>query len=250
MDETRERLQKYLARAGVASRRHSEILIAEGRVRVNGQVVTEMGTQVGLNDRVSVDGKVVIAAPALVYYALNKPTGYVSTASDERGRPTVLDLVPSDERVYPIGRLYMDSEGLILLTNDGDLANRLTHPRHEVEREYRVLVEGSPEEEAIRTLRSGVQLDDGTTSPARVERLGNEGERSWLRLVIHEGRKRQVRRMCEAVGYRVIQLIRVRIGPIHLGQLDVGKARALSAAEVDSLRSASKPEPRREAGAK
>jgi len=231
-----ERLHKLLARAGVASRRHSEELIRQGRVRVNGQVVTQMGYRVPSGATISVDGRPIQQITRRVYYALYKPPGYLSTARDEYGRPTVLHLVPSAERIYPVGRLDLDSEGLLLLTNDGELAQHLLHPRYEVAREYLALVQGHPTEEDLDRLRQGVELEDGRTSPAQVERVGSQGADTWLRVVIHEGRKRQVRRMAEAVGHPVRRLIRLRIGPVRVDNLKPGEWRELSPAEVESLR--------------
>jgi 23S rRNA pseudouridine2605 synthase len=205
-----ERLQKILAQAGLGSRRAAEALIAAGRVRVNGHVAT-LGTRADPEtDTIEVDGAVVGVRQGLAHYLLNKPPGVVTTASDPQGRPTVVDLVPAEPRVYPVGRLDADSEGLLLLTNDGDLAHRLTHPRFGVEKEYLAEVEGTPSRGALRLLRQGVDLDDGRTAPAKVSLVG---ERT-LRIAIHEGRNRQVRRMAEAVGHPVRRLVRVRIGPL------------------------------------
>jgi len=226
-----ERLQKVLARAGVASRRASEELIEAGRVRVNGRTA-ELGMRVdAAADVVEVDGTRLSLAPGLVYYLLNKPAGVVSTASDPQGRPTVVQLVPSDPRVFPVGRLDADSEGLLLLTNDGHLANRLAHPSHGVEKEYLVHVSGQPSPGAVRRLRQGVDLDDGRTAPARVSVVGS----GLLRITIHEGRNRQVRRMCEAVGHPVHRLVRVRIGPLRDQRLAPGHWRALTQTELRAL---------------
>jgi len=236
-----ERLARFLAHAGVASRRHAEELIAGGRVQVNGVIVTAQGTRIdSAHDTVSVDGKVVVAASKHVYLLLHKPVGYVSTASDPQGRPTVLDLLPPELRrlrVYPVGRLDIDTSGLLLLTNDGEFALRLTHPRYAVEKQYHVLVQGYPEEATLEALRKGVEIseDDGRmhrTVPAQVRRLLRVGEDCWLELRIHEGRKRQVRRMLAAVGHRVLQLKRVGVGPLKLGDLGEGKWRCLSEEEV------------------
>lgn len=226
-----ERLQKLLARAGVASRRASEELIAAGRVRVNGEVA-ELGRRVDEHrDVVEVDGALVPLAPGLVHYLLNKPRGVVTTAADTHGRPTVVDLVPPEPRVFPVGRLDADTEGLLLLTNDGQLAHRLTHPSFGVEKEYLVSVEGDPSPAAVRRLREGVQLDDGVTAPAKATRLGS----GVLRLTIHEGRNRQVRRMCDAAGHPVIRLVRIRIGPLADRRLAPGEWRVLDPAEVRAL---------------
>lgn len=232
-----ERLQKALARAGVASRRKAEGLIRAGRVRVNGQVVTELGTRVDPErDVITVNGQPISQPVSHTYILLHKPRGVLSTTSDPHGRPTVLDLVRMEARVYPVGRLDRDSEGLILLTDDGELTHRLTHPRYEHEREYRVLVEGRVSERALQRLQEGVELEDGLTWPAQVERLEEEGDGTWLRMVIHEGRKRQVRRMCRAVGHPVRQLIRVRMGPLTLGELRAGEWRYLTTGEVKALK--------------
>lgn len=241
-----ERLQKLLAEAGLASRRASERLIQEGRVRVNGRPVTELGTRADpRQDTITVDGRPLGPAAPTVYLVLHKPAGYVTTAHDDRGRPSVMDLVyKTHERVFPVGRLDMDSEGLLLLTNDGELAQRLTHPRHEVEKEYLALVQGTPDSDALRRLRRGVELEDRPTAPALAELvrapegLATPAGRSWLRLVLHEGRKRQVRLMCEATGHPVERLIRVRIGPLRLRGLVPGRVRELTQVEIERLRAA------------
>lgn len=234
---TQERLQKYLARCGVASRRASEQIITSGRVRVNGQKAVELGTSVDPeHDRVEVDGRAVLPPATLSYVALNKPIGVVSTASDTRGRRTVLDLVPGDARLFPVGRLDYDSEGLILLTDDGDLAMRLTHPRHGVEKEYRALLRGDVTEDVLKRLRAGIELDGTRTAPATFERLEEHPDGVWVRVVLHEGRNRQIRRMVEAVDLDVVRLVRVRVGSLRLGSLAPGGWRRLSAAEVAALR--------------
>jgi 23S rRNA pseudouridine2605 synthase len=230
------RLAKHLAHAGVASRRAAEGLVADGRVTVDGQVVRDPARDVGGQEAIAVDGEVVRAPGARVVYALHKPAGVVSTARDTHGRRTVVDLVPSGQRLYPVGRLDADTTGLILLTNDGDLAHALTHPRFEVPRTYRARVEGRPAQRALRALREGVELDDGRTAPARVRLIGPHE----LELTIHEGRKRQVRRMCEAVGHRVLALQRIAFGPLRLGDLRAGRHRRLTAAEVARLRAAAR----------
>jgi len=227
------RLAKYLAHAGVASRRAAEELVFAGRVTVGAEVVRDPARDVGEQDAVAVDGTPALPERTHVVYALHKPAGYVSTAKDPQGRPTVLSLVRSRERLYPVGRLDAETTGLILLTNDGDLAHRLTHPSFEVPRVYRAQVRSPPvREPALRRLREGVLLDDGRTAPARVRRLAPDR----LELVLREGRKRQVRRMCEAVGHRVVRLERVAFGPLRLGDLPLGGHRRLSAAEVEQLR--------------
>ncbi len=238
-----ERLHKFLARAGVASRRAAEELIRRGEVAVNGRVVTELGTRVGPRDVVTVCGKIVQPPAEKVYIMLNKPSGYVTTVSDEFGRPTVMHLVPGEGRIYPVGRLDADSEGLLLLSNDGDFAYRLTHPRFELDKEYHALVDGSPTESQLELLRRGVSLDGKVTAPAIVERLRKVSvrpgkEATWLRVVIHEGRKRQIRRMVASIGFNTLRLIRVRVGPQRLGDLPSGRFRHLTAAEVERLRGA------------
>ena len=239
------RLQKVLSQAGVASRRASERLIREGRVEVNGQRVTEMGVQVDPErDVIVVDGRRVQVEAKRRYVMLHKPRGCLSVLQDDRGRRAVRDLVPDAQGLYPAGRLDYNSEGLLLLTDDGPLTQRLTHPRYEHEKEYFVLVRGEPTVEALRSLRMGIELEDGRTAPARVGRVTNTPwgraphDQVWLRFVLREGRKRQIRRMCGAVGLEVRRLIRVRIGPIALGELESGQHRALTADEVRRLRKA------------
>lgn len=230
-EEEGPRLQKVLAQVGVGSRRACEDLIAGGRVRVNGEVAV-LGRRVRPErDRVELDGVPVPVAPGLVHYLLNKPAGVVSTASDPEGRPTVVSLVPGEPRVHPVGRLDAATEGLLLLTNDGELTYRLTHPSFGVEKEYLVAVSGRVRPGEVRALREGVQLDDGVTAPARVA-LVSPG---LLRIVVHEGRNRQVRRMCDAVGHPVLRLVRVRIGPLRDPDLPPGQWRPLSFDEVCAL---------------
>jgi len=226
------RLAKYLASAGVASRRASEEIVRAGRVTVRGVAVTDPARDVEPGDAVALDGRPVAPGQDRVVYALNKPAGVVSTARDPQGRPTVVTLVPQTERLYPVGRLDIDTTGLILLTNEGDLAHRLTHPSFEVEKTYRAVVGGPPVREgALRALRDGLELDDGRTAPARVRRISAD----TIEITIHEGRKRQVKRMCEAVGHPVKRLERVAFGPLQLGDLPRGRWRKLSAGEVTSL---------------
>jgi 23S rRNA pseudouridine2605 synthase len=229
-----DRLQKVLARVGVGSRRVCEELIAEGRVTVNGDVAV-LGRRVDAeSDRIEIDGTQISVKPGLVYYLLNKPPGVVTTAADTHGRPAVVDLVPPEPRVFPVGRLDVDTEGLLLLTNDGDLAHRLTHPSFGVEKEYLAEVQGSPSPGDLRRLREGVELEEGRTSPARVSTLGQ----GLLRITIHEGRNRQVRRMCDAVGHPVVRLVRSRIGPIAERKLKPGEWRLLDQSEVLALQRA------------
>ena len=224
------RLAKYLAHGGVASRRMAEKVIANGRVTVGGEVVTDPARDVDDADDVRVDGS-PIAAEAREVWAVNKPAGVVSTAKEPGDRPAVVSLVCSEARLYPVGRLDADSTGLLLLTNDGELANRLTHPRYEVPKAYQVELRRPPSEDDLRKLERGVELEDGMTAPAKVTRLS---ERE-VEIVLREGRNRQVRRMAEAVGNRVVALRRVRFGPIELGSLPKGEARRLSRDEVARL---------------
>jgi 23S rRNA pseudouridine2605 synthase len=227
------RLAKYLAHAGVASRRASEQLIADGRVTVGGTVVRDPARDVDATSDVAFDGEPVKGAESRVVYALHKPAGIVSTASDTHGRRTVIDFAPAERRLYPVGRLDAESTGLILLTNDGELANRLTHPRYEVPKTYRASLGGAAlTDRALRALREGVQLDDGMTALAKVRRLTPH----QLELTIYEGRNRQVRRMCTAVGHPVLALARVRFGPLELGDLREGEHRLLSEHELGLLR--------------
>jgi 23S rRNA pseudouridine2605 synthase len=229
------RLVKFLANAGIASRRAAEEIIASGRVAVDGVTVTDPARGVSAADSVALDGRPVRLAGRLVVYAVNKPAGVVCTASDPQGRRTVVSLVPSAVRLYPVGRLDADSTGLILLTNDGDLAHRLTHPSFGVDKTYRAVVAGGPvREPALRALRAGVELEDGLTAPARVVRVSAD----TVELTIHEGRKRQVKRMCEHVGHRVLSLERIRFGPLRLEGLAPGAHRQLTESEVSLLRSA------------
>jgi len=230
-DPDGERLQKVLARAGFGSRRACEELIADGRVRVDGRPAV-LGQRVRLGvDRVEVDLVAVATDPGLVYYLLNKPAGVLTAASDARGRKTVSGLVPASPRVFPVGRLDLATEGLLILTNDGDLAHAVAHPSHGVDKEYLVELDRPPAPGALRTLRKGVELEDGLTAPARVGVVGP----SVVRIVIHEGRNRQVRRMVEAVGLRVRRLVRTRIGPLSDPSLAPGAWRPLTPAEVRSL---------------
>jgi 23S rRNA pseudouridine2605 synthase len=231
-----QRLQKVLARLGLGSRRSCEELIGDGRVRVNGATAV-LGQRVDpARDRVELDGVVLPVLPGLVHYVLNKPVGVVTTADDPQGRATVVGLVPSEPRVFPVGRLDADSEGLLILTNDGDLAQRLTHPSYGVEKEYLAEVDGRPSAGALRRLREGVELDDGMTAPATVGVVAP----GVLRIVIHEGRNRQVRRMTEAVGHPVRRLVRTRIGPLTERGLGPGEWRALTLTEVRDLAGAAR----------
>jgi 23S rRNA pseudouridine2605 synthase len=237
-EEPSERLQKVLARAGVASRRQAEELIRQGRVTVNRQVVTQLGTKVvpGRDD-IRVDGARIRLESSRVYIMLNKPRGVLSTMEDERGRKALGDLVSVSTRLYPVGRLDVSSEGLILLTDDGELANLLTHPRYEHEKEYLVLVNGQPSDKTLEAWQRGVLLDEKPTAPARVNVLRSQGDSTLLRIVMREGRKRQIRRVASLLGHPVRELKRVRLGPLDLGPLETGQWRYLTAKEIRDLES-------------
>jgi 23S rRNA pseudouridine2605 synthase len=228
------RLAKYLAHAGVASRRASETIIADGRVTVDGAVITDPARDVDDSRAVKVDGRrVKTTGHERIVYLVNKPANVVSTVKDPQHRRTIVSLVPSEERLYPVGRLDYDTTGLILLTNDGDLAHKLTHPKFEVPRTYRARIANTPiNEPAMRALRDGVELEDGVTAPALVRRISA----NHIELTIREGRKRQVKRMFEAVGHPVRSLERVAFGPLRLGSLELGGYRALTPAEIEHLR--------------
>ena len=230
------RLNAFLARAGVASRRRADELITADRVRVNGQT-GQLNTIVGSRDVVEVDGKRV-ARQRLAYVLLHKPAGVLTTASDPRGRPTVVELVPHEPRVVPVGRLDADTTGALVLTNDGPLAHRLAHPRYGVPKVYEAVVEGSPGRDAVRALREGVELDDGRSAPAGVRVLGRTAGSATLELTLHEGRKHQVKRMCAAVGHPVLRLHRSRYAGLGLDGLGAGEWRELTKAEAVALRKA------------
>jgi 23S rRNA pseudouridine2605 synthase len=248
-----ERVQKILASAGVASRRASEELILAGRVTVNGRLVRELGVRADPErDEVRLDGRPVRLPESRTYLLLNKPRGYTSTAADPHARYTVMEFLPEDTpRVYPVGRLDKDSEGLLLFTDDGELAERLLHPRYHIPKEYAVLVRGNLSELTLERLRRGVQISGAKTAPAEVEPgepppgVGEPGgfEMLWLRIVLHEGRKRQIREMCEAVGLEVVRLWRVRVGRLKLGTLRQGRVRHLTRQEIDGLRKAAGMDP-------
>jgi 23S rRNA pseudouridine2605 synthase len=241
----KERLQKILARAGYGSRRSAERIIAAGRVRVNGVVVATPGVSADpAVDRIEIDGKPIVESVQRVYLAMYKPAGYITTVTDPGLRNTVMELLPPGlpPHVFPVGRLDRNTEGLLLFTNDGEFAQRLAHPRYEIEKEYHALVAGSPSRETLDRLRRGVRIEGGhVTAPARVA-LGQpppgydaRREHAWLRLVIHEGRKRQVRLMCAAVGHQVRQLVRTRVGDVKLGSMRRGATRSLTTVEVGAL---------------
>ena len=233
-----ERIQKIIAAAGVTSRRAAEELIAEGRVRVNGQVVSELGAKADADkDHIKVDGKLINPHQPKIYVMLNKPAGFVTTMSDPEGRPTVQDLLKGVKiRVYPVGRLDYNTEGMLILTNDGDFAHLITHPKHEFPKTYLAKVKGVLEDSQIESLEQGIYLDDGKTAPAKLKKVRKEEANSWLVITIHEGRKRQVRRMFDRVGHSVIKLKRIRTGSMVLGDLPEGAFRYLTPAEVSGLR--------------
>lgn len=242
-DAAGEKLQKFLSSAGVASRRHAEVMIRQGRITVNGVVAT-LGMRVVASDVVRVGG-VEVGPQAAQFFMLNKPTGVVTTMDDPQGRPTVAQLVSSDVRVYPVGRLDVDTSGLLLLTNDGDLAHRLMHPSFGVEKTYRVRVQGGVSKSSVRTLSEGVTLDDGITSPAGVRVVDVRAHESVIELSIHEGRNRQVRRMCDAVGHPVIELVRIAYGPLRLAGVAIGDSRPLTDQEIRRMRKAAGLAPKR-----
>lgn len=230
-----ERVQKLLARAGLGSRRTCEDIVRAGRVKIDGVVATLGDRADPDNQQILVDDVPLAVRPDLVYYVLNKPTGVVTTASDPQGRPTVVALVPNEPRVFPVGRLDADTEGLLMMTNDGDLAQLLAHPRHGVDKTYVAEVSGQPSEAALRQLRTGIELDDGPTAPAKVRITARTAGKAALELTIHEGRKRQVRRMCAAIGHPVQRLVRTKIGPLADAQLAPGTWRELRPREVRAL---------------
>jgi 23S rRNA pseudouridine2605 synthase len=231
-----DRLQKLMAHAGVGSRRQCEQLILAGRVQVDGHIVRELGTRVGPEQKIEVDG-VPIKIERLVYWLVNKPRGYLCTNRDPARRPLAIDLVPQvSQRVYTVGRLDEASEGLLLLTNDGELAHRLMHPRYGIEKTYIVQVAGSPTHEERQRLLKGVWLAEGHVKAHQVKRLKRQGESTWLRIVLSEGKNREIRRMLARLGHKVLHLKRVAIGPVQLGKLPRGKSRRLSGAELDALR--------------
>ena len=235
----RIRLNKFLAQAGVASRREVDKMIVEGQIKVNGRVVRTLGTKIDdEKDRVEFEDKRVDKEEEMVYLLLNKPPGYLVTLKDPFRRPTIKELLPSlEKRIYPVGRLDYDSEGLLLLTNDGELAHRLAHPRYRVPKNYIVEVRGMPDSLKISRLEKGIALDGKKTAPARIARLSGSVKKTLLRIEIHEGRKREVKRMFEAIGHKVLHLKREGFGGLKLGKLQTGKWRFLTQREVDSLKS-------------
>jgi 23S rRNA pseudouridine2605 synthase len=233
----KERLQKYMADCGVASRRTCEEIILSGKVRVNGRIIDELGYKIDREyDAVFIDGKLLKPVENKVYIALNKPTGVVSTVKDERGRKTLLDIVKVNERIYPIGRLDYDTSGLILLTNDGDIYNRVIHPRQSINKVYIAEVQGIPDEMDIAKFCSGIDIGGYITSKAELKLLNKNSKTSLIRIVIHEGKNRQIRKMCEAINHPVLALKRISVGEIKLGNLEVGKWRDLSKNEIEYLK--------------
>ncbi len=231
------RLEKFLSESGIASRRDAKKYISDGRVSVNGERVLIPGTHIApQRDEITFDGEPIRGKPKQIYLMLNKPAGYVTTVRDERGRPTVMALVSDiSERIYPVGRLDLDTEGLLLMTNDGDFAHRILHPSHETEKTYFAWVVGHPNRQAIQRLREGIEIEDGITASAQVNQIGRREGESQFKVIIHEGRKRQIRRMFHAIGHEVIHLQRVRIGSLSLGRLPIGEYRPLTPTEIESL---------------
>lgn len=230
-----ERLQKIIARAGISSRREAEKIILAGRVMVDGKIIRELGAKAGNNQKICVDGKLLSFDTEKIYILMNKPRGYVSTVKDERGRKTILELLDenySDKRIYPVGRLDLNSEGLIILTNDGDLTNLLIHPRFEIKKTYLAKISGVLTEEKLDKLRKGIELEDGMTSPAEIYMI----EKDLVEITIHEGRNRQVRRMFSAIGCDVKRLKRIKFAKLTLEGLKVGKYRELTMKEVEELK--------------
>ncbi len=243
-----ERLQKILAQAGYGSRRSCEELITEGRVMVNGKVATLGEKADPATDKVTLDGKPIAQREALKYIAMYKPRNVISSVEDEVGRKTVRDLIPEAGTLYPVGRLDWDSEGLILMTNDGELTNRLTHPRYGHKKEYRVLIARQPDSEQIEAWRRGIVLEDGTkTMPADVRVEGRSGKGAWLRVIMGEGKKRQIRETGSTLGLPVVRIIRTRIGTLQLGNLKPGEWRPLTQGEIDALKGKAAGSPQREA---
>ena len=232
-----ERLQKVIAHAGIVSRREAERFITEGRVAVNGSIVTQLGTKVDpTRDKINVDGRLVKSFPGKVYVLMNKPAGYVSTLKDPQERPVVTDLLDRiNTRVFPVGRLDYDAEGVLLLTNDGELAHRLQHPRYGISRTYEVKVKDVPANSQLSRLRKGVRLEDGITLPAKAKFLKKTTKNCWLKITLYEGKNRQVKRMCAAVGHPVLKIKRVSLGPLSLGDVSRGKYRHLTQDEVKEL---------------
>ena len=231
------RLEKFLSESGIASRRDAKKYISAGRVCVNGERVLIPGTHIDpQRTEITFDGSPICGKPKRIYLMLNKPAGYVTTVRDERGRPTVMTLVSDiSERIYPVGRLDLNTEGLLLMTNDGDFAHRILHPSHEIQKTYIAWVEGHPNQQAIQRLREGIEIEGGITASARVNQIGRREGQTQFKVVIHEGKKRQIRRMFHAVGHEVVHLKRVGIGSLSLGRLAIGKYRFLTRTEIESF---------------
>lgn len=237
VSDVEERLQKYMARCGVASRRKCEEIISQGKVSVNGKIITELGFKINSSsDKVEYDGKGIKPEERKVYIALNKPEGYVSTVKDEKNRRTILDIVKVNERIYPIGRLDYDTSGLILLTNDGEIYNKVIHPREEINKTYLALIKGNPETEEINRFKNGVDIGGYITAKASFNILKRIGENSEVEITIHEGKNRQVRKMCEAINHPVITLKRISVGKITLNNLKLGTWRYLTNQEEEYLK--------------
>ncbi|MBL8954118.1 MAG: rRNA pseudouridine synthase [Myxococcaceae bacterium] len=240
-----ERLQKFLARAGVASRRAAETLITQGRVTVNGAKVVELGTKIdAAADTVAVDGKKVELTEERTWYLLNKPEGVVTTLTDPQGRPTIADFVkPLGKRLFPVGRLDYDAEGALLLTDDGETMNRLLHPRYQVPRTYLVKVKGEPTDASLEKLRGGVRLEDGMAAPAKVERFDKAEANTWLEIVVTEGRPHLVKRLCAAIGHPVVRLFRPAQAGVAVGNLEPGTVRKLTPEELEVIRGVAEGRP-------
>jgi len=240
MIQTTQRLNKYLANLGVCARRDVKQFLKGQNVTVNGERVKEGGLRIDpQKDDIRINGSKVVA-PQLVYYLLNKPKGIVSTTADEYGRKNVTSLIPTKDRIYPVGRLDKDTTGLLILTNDGELTNQLIHPKYHVDKVYRLTIEGAITAAQLNALRRGVLLDDGITYPAKVVIIRTTPQKIFLEMTIHEGRNRQIRRMCETVGLKLVDLQRIKFGPLSLGALGTGKFRNLSVNEIASLRKSAK----------
>ncbi|KAA5807672.1 pseudouridine synthase [Thermoanaerobacterium thermosaccharolyticum] len=232
-----ERLQKYLAECGIASRRKCEQLILDGKIKVNGTVIKNLGIKIDPDkDIVEYDGRVVAKVQHNIYIMLNKPTGFITTVKDQFGRPSVLDIIKIKDRIYPVGRLDCDTSGLLLLTNDGDIANKLMHPKHEIDKVYIAKIRGIPDDKDLDRFRNGLLLDNRLTAKAKIEILKKINNDALVKIVIHEGRNRQIRRMCELIGHPVMTLKRIKIGDLELGNLKVGQWRYLNGEEVQYLK--------------
>lgn len=233
----KDRLQKYIAKCGIASRRKAEEMIFEGRVKVNGDIVKDIIMIDEDKDRVEIDGKIIKPEENKVFIMLNKPEGVITSSRDQFNRTSVTDLIDIKERVYPVGRLDYDTSGLLILTNDGDAAFKITHPSHEIEKVYVAKVKGTPNDEEMRSFKRGLKIEDYITSPSEIRILNKEGANTIVEITIHEGKNRQVRKMCQAIGHPVITLKRIRVGAIDIGDLKLGQWRYLRENEVDYLKS-------------